>query len=228
MIPIKCNDTEIDPSDFEEYLKKLCLDHKENDGTLSFAFLIYDFTNPTVSKILKDLDYSRALNEISGHKLMVFYINGEKLVPEKESTKKDRKKSKPTNFLSEIPFYSSNFKEVNSILKYSFSIDAELELPSVLFFQTDGEAVIDNFLIHLKSDRIEDAFCELRDLIKTAVDSLSNVSEKNIENHQAIFNLLRDNIESTQFHKFFKKNILSKISFGTLFSMIKLIIGTAK
>lgn len=88
-----------------------------------------------------------------------------------------------------------------------------LKHPFVLLFQTDGEDTSDFFVVALKQDKLEEAFLELRDHIKNAVDSLSKVKPEYFKNHQEIFDLIKDGVGNGKFYDFVRKKITSKIRY---------------
>ena len=60
---------------FKDKMIEICNSHREKNKALAFAFILYDFENPQISKVLNDEEYWLALNKISGEYLSVFSIN---------------------------------------------------------------------------------------------------------------------------------------------------------
>lgn len=87
-----------------------------------------------------------------------------------------------------------------------------------MFFQVDNESVIDSLLIELKEERIEPAFLELKDYLKSSVEALKQISLENRGNIKEIFDCLESNVKSTQSIKKVKRvfknagNIIGLIS----------------
>ena len=61
-----------DFQEFEESMLQICKEHQTTRRALAFAFILYDFNNAHVAKILKDPDYWQSLHQISGNYLTVF------------------------------------------------------------------------------------------------------------------------------------------------------------
>ena len=67
----------LDTNRFLEVLIKTSKKHQKENRALAFAFVIYNFENPAIAKILRDSDYWNALNKIAGKYLTIFYIHSE-------------------------------------------------------------------------------------------------------------------------------------------------------
>ncbi|NOZ45957.1 MAG: hypothetical protein GXO79_04160 [Chlorobi bacterium] len=235
MVPIVANKNQsFDAESFERYIIETTKMHKEQGRALAFAFIIYDFDNHTINQILKKEDYWSSLDKISGKFLSIFYINSQNEYYERRQNEIFQEELRQRNinaqkgymsFLVPITKKPTPIDNAVGLIKKEFNIQNDLKLPAVLFFQTNDEDISDSFLITLKEEKLEDAFIELRDHIRNAVDSLSEVKSEYFGNHQEIFNLIRNGVESGRFNKFIKKNITSKIGIGTIISFIKLIAG---
>ena len=79
MVPLKIFENgsihELNTDDFSDGVIELCEKHREKGRALAFAFLIYDFCNPQIIKVLEDADYWNALNTISGKCFISSIIN---------------------------------------------------------------------------------------------------------------------------------------------------------
>jgi hypothetical protein len=64
-----------DFNSFKEDMIKICNSHRKNGKALAFAFILYDFDNATLRKVLNDQYYWDELDHISGKYLTVFSIN---------------------------------------------------------------------------------------------------------------------------------------------------------
>jgi len=118
---------------FKEKMIEICNTHRERNKALAFAFILYDFENPQISKVLKDTDYWIALNKISGEYLSVFSINY-KL--------KDQGMDKIAH-LSSFSFNDNPSDATNSLIEDYFGEDIEVNYPAILFFQVNEAAVLD-------------------------------------------------------------------------------------
>jgi len=235
MIPIVANkEHSFDAESFESYIMETTKMHKEQGRALAFAFIIYDFDNHTINQILKKEDYWSSLDKISGRNLSVFYINSQsdyykrrqnEIFQEELRQREINSRKGYMSFLVPITKKNTPLDNAVGLIKTEFNIQDDIKLPAVLFFQTNEEAISDSFIITLKEEKLEDAFLELRDHIKNAVDSLSKVKEEYYGNHQDIFNLIRNGVEGGKFNKFVKKKITSKIGIGIIISLVKMIAG---
>ncbi len=235
MIPIVANkEQSFDAESFEKYIIETTKMHKEQGRALAFAFIIYDFDNHTINQILKKEDYWSSLDKISGKNLSVFYINSQneyykkrqnEIFQEELRQRENNTQDGFMSFLVPITKKPTPLDNAVGLIKTEFSIQDDIKLPAVLFFQTNEEEISDSFLITLKEEKLENAFLELRDHIKNAVDSLSEVKSEYYGNHQEIFNLIKNGVEGGKFNKFVKKKITSKIGIGTIISLVKMIAG---
>lgn len=220
--------------EFKEYLLNLCEQHKKQKRVLAFAFIVYDFEDQTIDKILTDKHYWNTLDVISGKFLSVFYINSQNNYYKERQKhiyyeeKKQREICHQKGILlmlTPLTLKPTPLDNAIDFIKKEFEINDNLKHPFVLFFQTDGENISDSFVVSLKQEKLEEAFLELRDHIKNAVDSLSKVEPAYINNHQEIFNLIRSGVENGKYYNFVKKKIVPTISIGTIITLIKIITG---
>ena len=191
---------ELNPDNFKASIVDLCERHKKEGRALAFAFLMFDFENPQITKILEDKDYWNSLHQISGSYLSIFYIN-----------------SRESHFgedLSKIGFEEKRgLYEVNKnqailpILKQYFDLDDNIKLPSILFFQVDERMIIDYFLLNLDEEKIEDSFLELKTYIKEAVNNLKGIKKEYYQNSQPIFDVMKSGVEGKRFKRVFFKRI---------------------
>ena len=76
-----------------------------------------------------------------------------------------------------------------------------LPSPSILFFQVKDNNIIDYTFAQIRKEKIEEAFNEIKGIIKTAIDSLKDVKSENRHNSVELFNLIKGSIESSEFWK---------------------------
>lgn len=177
--------------EFRNNILELCNKHRDENRALCFCFLFHDYSNPQIFKILADDDYWNALHEISGHFLSIFYIAineetfGQDLDEHDGTEKRGLFGLKTEKDFAEV---------VKPMLKKYFDIEEPIHLPSLIFFQADGQGVTDYFAIELNEQRVEESFLELRDYISNSVNTLKGVQPINYGNTEAIFNLLRETV----------------------------------
>jgi len=201
MVPLKIFQDghvhELSTKEFSEGIIELCEKHRNESRALAFAFLLYDFQNPQIIKVLEDKDYWNALNKISGKYLSVYYLHT------KEKTfAEDLKASNGIEKRGMHPI-SEDF-EIDTIvpmLKRYLDLETDVKMPSILFFQVEGKLISDYFLIELFEETIEKSFIELKDYIFEAVASLKRIDPTCYENYQPIFESLKKEVKSKRFRK---------------------------
>jgi len=203
---------------FKDKMIQICNQHRVDNRALAFAFILYDFENPQLWKILNDTEYWMALNEISGKYLTVFSLN----YREKQKVKKHRRSEfKGFQFLTNISTKDSPSEGTNELIKKYFGDDIEVKYPAVLFFQVDKESVIDSLLFELKEEMIEPAFLELKEYIKSSVNALKQISSENMGNIKEIFDCLERDVESTKSVRKIKRVLKNSGNVIGLISSIK-------
>lgn len=207
MVPLKIfkNGTvrELNTDDFSNGIFELCEKHREESRALAFAFLIYDFCNPQIIKVLEDADYWNALDTISGKFLSIYYIHSrERNFAEDLATANDIERRGMHPITAGIPF-----NNLLPMLKKYLALDNNVKLPSILFFQVEGKLISDYFLIELSEESIEKSFIELKDYIVAAVERLKMIDPENYGNFQPIFESLKQGVESTRFRKVLFRNV---------------------
>lgn len=234
MVPIITNGKKgFDEKSLEKHILEICKEHKANGRALAFAFIIYDFDDHTIPKILQDKTYWSALDKISGKDLSIFYINSQddyynqrQIEIEIDYKRKTKTSTVPENaFACLVPITPDPLLKINKSLnlKKLFGIDENLETPMVIFFQVDDTFhVSDSIIVGLKKDKLEDAFLELRNHIEKAVKALKNVLPENYDNHQEIFNLIKAELNSGLFYTFLYDKIGKKITPGLLITLARL------
>jgi len=189
-----------DIDQFESYLLNKCKKHHNEGRAFAFAFLVHDFYDVAIQKILDDADFWSSLNELSGRYLTVFYINLPKAqVPARQPKfvdEKNEQKSKTANtfyYMHSLGVSASSSEFVNEIEGGESSRD--LTPPFVLFFQANEEKVTDSFAVKLDETKSEDSFFELRDHIANARSAIAEASSEDRENPDQIFDLIKGEVK---------------------------------
>lgn len=208
-------DESYDFESFKEQMLNICAKHKADGRAQAFAFILFDFTNPHISKIINDRDYWLAFDEISGEYLTVFTLHyKDKNMADKDFDIRKRVFYRLTNVTTD----KNPSKCLEEIVKQYFGENYELKFPAVLFFQVNDNRVSDSLLIELKEEAIEPAFMELRDYIKSAVKAIKSMDPVDSKNSTAVFDTLESSVKSTKWLKSIKRvikdggNILGLIS----------------
>jgi hypothetical protein len=209
MVPIQTykNGQVIDIQTGELYdnIIAVCNEHRLTNRALAFAFILYNFKNPQIYKILRDEDYWRALNETSGKYLSVFYISQQDSYFGQDLSESDGKERRGLHGLM-------TYEQLIPLLKPYFQLDERIELPAVLFFQEHDGLLTDYFLLGLDENKLEESFWELQHYIQSAVDNLEKIAKDNYQNSQEIFNQLKLGVES---HKLKRKIFRTTQQFPT-------------
>lgn len=207
MVPLKVFENgsihELKSADFSHGIIELCEKHREESRALAFAFLIYDFCNPQIIKVLEDVDYWNALNTISGKYLSIYYIHSREEQFAEDLVGADDFETRGMHPINA----GGSFSHVLPMLKTYLALDKNVKLPSILFFQVEGKLISDYFLIELSEERIEKSFIELKNYILAAVERLQMIDPENYGNFQPIFDSLKQGVESTRFRKVLFRNV---------------------
>ncbi|MBU0663816.1 MAG: hypothetical protein KJ990_04640 [Proteobacteria bacterium] len=207
MVPLKIFEDgsihEFNNDNFCHGIIELCEKHIDENRALAFAFLIYDFCNPQIFKVLEDIHYWNALNAISGKLLSIYYIHSrEKYFAEDLSAASEIERR------SMYPISTgNNSSHLHPILKNYLSLDYNVKLPSILFFQVEGGLISDYFIVELDEESIEKSFIEVKSYIEAAVERLKMIAPEYYGNSQPIFESLKQGIGSIRFRKVLFRNI---------------------
>jgi len=196
---------------------QICNEHQNKGRAIAFAFILFDFGNPQLWKILDDEKYWLALNEISGEYLTVFSLNykiKKKQVP--------RSSVKLTQMLTSISTYYNPSSGTNELIRKYFGSEIQIQYPAILFFQVDDNSVIDSLLIELKEEEIEPSFLELKSYIKKAAETLKKVKGKDKSNRKKIFDQLVRDIKRTKTTVKIKRSLRDG---GDILGLISSVIG---
>jgi len=225
MYPISTYDGKhIDFDDLSSLIRRICTDHRSSERALAFAFILYDFTNENISKILIDEAYWQSLNKLSGNLLTIFYINTNKSTIKAQTIEHSKKYNKPTeNSLNTYCWMAGitceNDPEIfNGMIKELFAIDKDIELPAILFFQVENENITDFFVTELQKDKIEETFLEVKGLIKCAVDSLKRITSECHGNTTEIFEVLKTALQNRK-QRILMGRVASRLPFGKFLTL---------
>lgn len=187
---------------FHDKFLAICAEHKQSDKALIFAFILYDFENPQISKILQDSDYWLNLDKLSGNYLTIFSFHYKPKVRYKGTWRDmldDFMGSTQVVGLMTTSFTFQNPSEdTNLLIEKYFGNNIEVKYPSVLFFQILDYKILDYVLVELDEQKLEESFLELKIYIQTAVDTLKQITTENRGNSKEIFELVESNVKSVR------------------------------
>ncbi|MDH3567857.1 MAG: hypothetical protein OEM61_10970 [Desulfobacteraceae bacterium] len=207
MVPLKLlndgNIQELSSDTFSQSIIDVCEKHRIDSRALAFAFILYDFNNPQIFKILNDRDYWNALHTISGKYLSIYYIHSTEKSFGEDLNSNDGREQRGLYPITGK--YNPNI--ILPMLKKYLNLSEVVKNPSILFFQVDGTMISDYFLIDLFEERIEESFLELKDYVSSAVDRLKMIDPENYENFQPIFESLKQGVKSKKFRRVLFTNV---------------------
>ena len=137
-------------SSFNDEMIKICNLHRKEKRALAFAFILYDFENPHLSKVLNDREYWLSLNAISGKYITVFSLNYKEPKKAIQSKRQQSNSFVGFEFLTDISTSFNPSQGTNELISKYFGDDIEVKYPAVLFFQVDDESVVEE--LQLKMD----------------------------------------------------------------------------
>ena len=233
MVPIIYNANE----DFTEeklmdYIIYQCQNHHQTKRALVFAFLVYDFEDYTINQILDNKQYWTTLDKLSGHFLSIFYINSRNSYFKKRQKEIHLQRIANRGKVSElglnqmlIPLSAPKNPLDESIdyIKKEFSLEETVQHPFILFFQIEGDTIIDYFVVSLKQEKLEEAFLELRMQIKNAVIALRRITPENYNNHKEIFDQVKLSVQGANIHHYIKTKIIPSLNLKTLLSFLRIL-----
>jgi len=192
----------------------ICKAHRKEKRALAFAFILYDLRNPQVAKALRDPDYWRALDDISGKYLTVFSIHTRSTEqnPYRQFNQSDR-----LDYMSWVT--SERFEDGREVLERYFDLGNSVRLPAALFFQVANSEVMGSRLVQLREKRTEDTFLEIKDIIRCAANAVSEVTEENYGNDYEIFQLIEEKLRDREFDAKLSKIVGSAISLKGFLSL---------
>ncbi len=174
---------------FQQRFLEICAEHHEEGRALAFAFLMYDFRTPEIVKMLRDQDYWRALDEISGQRLTVFSFHV------REPQDADELEVK---WMSPVAIGGDPGKKTQLVLRSYFELSERLTLPAMLFFQTSPDSVIDYRLVRIAARRVEDAFNEIREVLEVAAEAVEKRAEKGDAGGEQLWHAMERSIRRRQ------------------------------
>lgn len=188
---------------YQEFIE-ICHAHKNEDKALAFAFILYDFQDAHINKIINDQEYWLSLNAISGRYLTVFSIHYK---PELNRRKTNFNNNRTIGFMTSVSYFNNPSDNSNLLLKKYFGANITIKYPAVMFFQIQNNEILDYTLVELEQERIEESFLELKNYISKAVDVLKGISKEYRNNTGEIFSLVRDEVRGERTKIQIKKGI---------------------
>ncbi|MCC9019142.1 hypothetical protein [Flavobacterium lipolyticum] len=221
-VTINSEDRKSSYEQFESDFFKICDEHRKNNRALVFAFILYDFENEHIAKILEDPHYWLSLHSISGNYLTVFSLHykAEDMKLKLMEMTKQRMNHGTQKEFNMILTDQNPSQETNQFIHKYFGKDFKIKYPSVLFFQVKDDAVSDSRLIQLDQEEIEASFLELKQYVKIAAEALYEVNRENKYNVDELFSLVDQSVSGQRQKIQIKKGIKIVTSIADLATTI--------
>ena len=184
---IKSHIRSLDREEFVSSLPAICDNLQKEHNILLFGFIIYDESMPQYRKFARDPVYWRALEKISGDKMMVFALS------DKVDSRWDgNDEYQPLTSFGPPRF--SRTKSCSRLLKEVFADESLLVYPSVLFFQV-VEGIIYNYrLVPLRGSTVEESFSAVQGFFEVIAKILAKISPENYQDYRVIFELVKNDL----------------------------------
>jgi hypothetical protein len=203
---------------FEDKMTEICDKHKRDKRALAFAFIVYDFNNPNLWKVLNDNEYWMALNDISGKYLTVFSLNYKE---EQKQQNQSNSHFDGMQYMTSINTSEHLSSATNKLIKKYFG-NVDITFPSVLFFQVNENEITDSLIIQLEEETVEQSFLELKEYIGVAVGALRQIKDENRGNYDVIFDQLTGSVKAKKSNLKVKR---VRKKFGSVIGLIAAIKG---
>lgn len=171
--------------------------YKESEVVEVFGVLLFTDEHPNIIKILKDNDYWRAFDELSGNKWAIFSIKpkiGTYEVPEHP----------PGSLGYLIPIW----KEPNDNKKIleTFSLENTKSLPLFLLFsEIDGDII--KLTLKINDDTEQEAYKSIKNSITLITNAVNEIKKENIKNADGVYSAMSLAVDKQKNIELFKKGI---------------------
>lgn len=220
MYPITLLDADHREHSFESFQAKfldICKDHRENGRALAFAFILYDFQNAHVAKMLQDESFVRSLHHQSGTHLTIFYLQ----LARPRRRPRPQHDSRYIQMLQVVNFNDNPSNATNQLLTQYFGQQVEVSYPAVLFFQVHNNSIIDSLLVELTGKNADEVYNEISGYVAPAVEALKKITAPNVGNSQEIFNNLELRVGAKAQSEKRRRAFQKARETGELFSLIR-------
>lgn len=165
-----------------------CASLQEDLDVLLFAFLLFDESTPEYRKLLRDSDYSDAIEAASG-KHLVFFTLSERIKPQ------------PPLVETRIDFATEDDPLADC---YSRVLDAIFDdhmsgwFPSVLLFQVVDGSIQEYRVVSLPHGTARESLDAMTTLFKNVAGCLDGIAPENYNNKTEIFDVVVSDIENRE------------------------------
>jgi hypothetical protein len=198
----------INADEFETRFISICEKHRLSSRARIFAFILTDFHTMDANHLLLDDNFWNKLHVKSGHFLTIFHFD----YSSNEVNKLFRE--------GKTGLVRKQFDKFFDKLSRVFETDqfVNISMPAILFFQTHSAEILDFFCIELNDSDLKKNMDDLNEYIDSAVDSIKDVTNDNLQNSNEIYQLLKTSIDSTKFRRIWTHRLKRAIR---LYELIK-------
>jgi len=182
-------------NEFRERFMAICAEHRTAGRALAFAFLLFDIDTPELIKVLRDPDYWRALDRVSGSYLSVFTLVGHQPRSDHQTERRN---------LTGIGPVSDPGARLQLILNSYFGLQTTVDLPALVLFQVEEGRVSGASFIQLQAGSVEATFNEIRELLRDVVDALATSGQKGHSDAGAAFEAIRARLRKRKVVRYLK------------------------
>lgn len=125
---------------FVDRFGAICQEHENQNQTRAFAFIFYDFTSPSLRRILKDQGVFAKLDRLAGTQLSIFYLH--------------------VGTRGIVEAFNSYFLTLLGVKEHA-------RLPCMVFFRVHDQKVVDVEVAQLDSADLIHGFTELYGAIES-------------------------------------------------------------
>lgn len=196
----------------------ICKSHQNSQRALAFAFIIYDYTSPHITKILNDNDYWNSLNKIAGNFLTVFHADCR--FPTLNSKVIRFRNGVAYNSMFGIQTENDDPSIISfAILENYFGISEPVKIPSILFFQVDNMEITDYMFLNLKENEIEKTYNEIYEILNEVTATLKGISPDCYHNNGPVFREIRNSVLHIK-HRTIVSKLLTHIKISDFFPLL--------
>ena len=183
------NQSSLNPATFKQELLEICERHRSEGRAMAFAFIVFDFRDFAINKFLHDEDYWTTLDHLSGKYLTVFYIDSQdQRFKEIQEQKRDEQMREMARYgtsgmifqMVPVSLKPPTFEKTDEFLMKKLGVTSYVKRPFVVFFQAEGDYIVDSFALGLKQEKLEDSFLELKRHIQYAVEALEGITAEDV------------------------------------------------
>ena len=155
----------------------LALQYETESPVPIFGVIVYTDSHPNIKKVLRDKDYWKALDKITGPKWCVFSIRA-------IEGRFDYTPPQPDTFSKLIPITKE--PDQNEELFDLLKIDSTEILPCLVVFIVKNADIMTRTIVPLNDDSTDTAFAKMREIMSLVADALEGVTEENLTNPEGV------------------------------------------